>query len=412
METVQTIHYNLQHLKQLVFEVTDQCNLNCKYCALSDSYMNHDQREDKYLSYNKVKQIIDYLFSIRETSLDVYYPLRVNFYGGEPLLNMPLIKQTVNYIETKFAKRFVNYGLTTNAMLLDKYMDFLVENQFYMTISLDGDEIGHSYRMDHSGNNSFNRVFSNIKLLQEKYPEYFKHYVLFNSVLHNRNSVESTLRFIKDYFNKIPLIYPINTIGIKKEKTEEFMTMFQNVYQSILQSKNCEVIEAEMFSLSPRISSLVNYVFWKTGNAFDSYNDMIFNIIGSLPNQTGTCSPFSKKMFVTVNGKILQCERIGQEFVLGHVDDDRVELDLDYVANSQNQFILKLNTQCNSCYFYSNKECPECIYQIEDIKKENPHCLRLCNNRNYEQIGDEILNFLRNHPYLYEKIYKEVSLSF
>jgi uncharacterized protein len=27
------IKYNLQYLRDLVFEVTDMCNLNCKYCG-------------------------------------------------------------------------------------------------------------------------------------------------------------------------------------------------------------------------------------------------------------------------------------------------------------------------------------------------------------------------------------------
>ena len=32
------IEYNLIHLKQLVFEVTDACNLKCKYCGYADFY--------------------------------------------------------------------------------------------------------------------------------------------------------------------------------------------------------------------------------------------------------------------------------------------------------------------------------------------------------------------------------------
>lgn len=32
------IEYSLANLKQLVFEVTDACNLRCKYCAYADLY--------------------------------------------------------------------------------------------------------------------------------------------------------------------------------------------------------------------------------------------------------------------------------------------------------------------------------------------------------------------------------------
>ncbi len=411
METFEKIQYNLQHLKQLVFEVTDHCNLNCEYCALSDFYVNHDKREEQYLSFRKVQLVIDYILSIRDNAYDVYYPLMVSFYGGEPLLNMALIKQTIDYVKyLSTPKRYITYGLTTNAMLLDKYMDYLVENKFYLTISLDGDEMGQSYRVDHSGKNSFNRVFKNIQLLRDKHPEYFKNYVLFNSVLHNRNNVETTLRFIKDHFDRIPFIVPLNPVGIRKEKINEFMSIFQNIQQSILRSENCEAIEAEMFVHSPRISMLVNHVFWKTGNTFDSYNDLIFDIIQNSPSQTGTCSPFSKKMFITVNGKILQCERIGQEFVLGQVYDDRIELDLDSVANTQNQYISKIAEQCSSCCL--KKQCSQCIYQIDDIYNENACCLSYCDKENNDQIENETIDFLREHPYLYDKIYKEVTIKF
>ena len=40
------IEYNLMNLKQLIFEVTDACNLRCKYCGYADLYEGYDQREN------------------------------------------------------------------------------------------------------------------------------------------------------------------------------------------------------------------------------------------------------------------------------------------------------------------------------------------------------------------------------
>ena len=42
-----TVLYQLVHLKQLVFEVTDACNLRCKYCAFSDLYEGYDERKNE-----------------------------------------------------------------------------------------------------------------------------------------------------------------------------------------------------------------------------------------------------------------------------------------------------------------------------------------------------------------------------
>ena len=45
------IEYSLANLKQLVFEVTDACNLRCKYCAYADLYEGYDQRENLKLPF-------------------------------------------------------------------------------------------------------------------------------------------------------------------------------------------------------------------------------------------------------------------------------------------------------------------------------------------------------------------------
>lgn len=411
MENRETILYHLQHLQQLVFEVTDLCNLNCKYCGLSQLYEGYDKREGKRLSFKKARLIIDYLFSLRDISPDVNYPLIVSFYGGEPLLNISLIKEIINYLEEiQFPKKQVIYGMTTNAVLLDKYMDFIVNKQFRLVISLDGDETSQSYRVDHSGKNSFNRVFKNVKLLQEKYPEYFRKFVLFNSVLHNRNNVDSTYHFIHDNFGKAPQIVPLNPSGVRKDKINEFKRMYQNVNENILQSANCESIEAEMFAKTPRIFNLVNYIFKQTGNVFGEYNDLIFNVPNISPRLTGTCSPFAKKMFITVNGKIIQCEHIGHHFSLGQIYDDRVELNLDEIVNKQNQYISKFSEQCNKCYL--KRECPQCIYNNDDICKKKPVCLRLCSKDKYEKINNLTIDYFREHPYYYERILKEVTIKY
>ncbi len=75
------------------------------------------------------------------------------FYGGEPLLNMNLIKQIIEYIDSlpKIKNTYFIYNMTTNALLLDKYMNFIVEKKINLLISLDGDEYSHSYRVDSSG---------------------------------------------------------------------------------------------------------------------------------------------------------------------------------------------------------------------------------------------------------------------
>ena len=158
--TADTIRYNLTNLRQVTFEVTDDCNLKCKYCGYGEIYCGYDKRLSKYLNFKDVKPLVDYLIEIWMDSLpDSSTPITYfSFYGGEPLLNMPFIKQTIDYIEASGLNRKILYSMTTNAVLLERYMDYLVQKNFHILISIDGNEDNHSYRVDKSGNNSFYRV--------------------------------------------------------------------------------------------------------------------------------------------------------------------------------------------------------------------------------------------------------------
>lgn len=207
--TADLVLHNLIKLKHLVFEVTDACNLRCKYCAYAEMYEGYDQRNNINMPFHKAKLVIDYLQKLWEINRyqDMEKLLTISFYGGEPLLNMELIKLIIAYTERlPQTGRIFKYSMTTNAMLLDKYMDYLVEKDFNLLISLDGDETGQSYRTDNAGNNTFQRVFKNIILLKEKYPSFWENNVNFNAVQHNRNGLERTYEFYKDYIGKTPII--------------------------------------------------------------------------------------------------------------------------------------------------------------------------------------------------------------
>jgi len=211
----------LSDLRQIVFEVTDLCNLNCKYCGYGDFYGNYDTREAKNLSIEKAILFMEYIVSYwkNNPSVSPYKYIYIGFYGGEPLLNMRLIKQVVNYFKKVVIpyKEF-QFCMTTNAILLNRYTDYLVENNFSLLISLDGNEYNHSYRVDYAGKNSFDRVLSNIELFREKHPSFFTTNVNFNAVLHNRNSVSETFYFIKNksIYEKInnSIIYALFSIVI------------------------------------------------------------------------------------------------------------------------------------------------------------------------------------------------------
>lgn len=403
------IKYNLIHLSQLVFEVTDVCNLRCKYCGYADLYEGYDERENLKLSFYKAKTIIDYLHLLwKEHRIEhSIEPITISFYGGEPLLNMPLIKQIVSYIEgLEYTGKKFHYNMTTNAMLLDKCMDFLVENNFNLLISLDGDRIAQGYRVDATGKNSFDRVFANINLLKSVYPDFFMKSVMFNSVLHNKNSVEGVFYFIKENFGKQPVISPLNNSGIRKDKREEFERTYCNIGESIEKAHNCEKLKEEMFIRNPETKALLKYLYDQSGNIFFNYNHLFAKTAELSIPPTGTCTPFAKKMFITVKGRILQCERINHEFALGQVTDTSVELDWERIAEQHNNYVFKYANQCKHCG--NRQACMQCVYQIDDIHDPHTKCRGFCTEAEKKKENDKCLEYLTEHPQLYKRLLSEV----
>jgi len=408
------IKNNLINLKNIVFEVTEKCNLNCKYCALSEQfYQKYSERKSRNLPFKKAQLIIDYLVSLwRDNHLeDTTLPLNVGFYGGEPLLNISLIKKITEYVEKlKPVGKRLFYSMTTNAMLLDKYMDYLAEKEFHLHISLDGDETSQSYRTDHYGNNSFNRVIYNVKLLKQRHSEYFNStHVNFISVLHNKNDVEPILDFFKTHFNKTPIISTLNTVNISEVNKREFRTIFQNIAQSLIKSANCETIEDEYFLDLPKGLRLSKFVYHTTGNIYYNYNHLLLEKITSNVISTGTCLPFSKKLFVTADGEILPCERIDRDFVLGYIHDNSVDIDYKRVAELHNYYLSKNTDQCIRCAI--NMNCNQCVYHIDDIRNKTTHCPNFCSPESFEKEKDQYFSSLRKHPHYYNRILNEVSFT-
>ena len=403
------IEYNLATLPQIVFEVTDACNLRCKYCGYADLYEGYDKRENLKFPFKRAKMLIDYLYTVWKKHYvpGCVRPITISFYGGEPLLNVPFIEQVIEYLEClpPVGKKY-HYSMTTNGMLLNKYMDLLVKKKFHVLISLDGDEKGHGYRIDSAGNNSFQRVYNNVKLLQKRYPSYFKQFVLFNSVLHQKNSIEEILAFMKSNFGKIPSIAPLNNSGVRSDKIDEFNRTYRNYNESFQDASNCESLKNEMFIKEPETNQLLKYLYYQSENVYFNYNSLLFGYDKKRRPPTGTCTPFAKKMFVTVKGRILQCEKINHEFAVGLVTDDGVQLDFENIAKQYNDYVFKYAKQCKKC---GNRfDCMQCVYQIDSIHEKDTSCLGFCTKKQKMEKNNQILRFLAQHPHLYKRLLNEI----
>ena len=110
--------------------------------------------------------------------------ITIGFYGGEPLLRFDLVQQIISYTKSRESEFLTfTYNMTTNAVLLDKYMDYIVEQDISLLISLDGDKKASSYRTLKSGRQSYDRVYSNIRELKKRHFDFYVKNVSFLSLI-------------------------------------------------------------------------------------------------------------------------------------------------------------------------------------------------------------------------------------
>jgi uncharacterized protein len=119
-------------IKALCLLVAQGCNLNCAYC-----FAEGDYGESAMMSPETCRKAVDFLVESSEGRRS----LEIDFFGGEPLLNMPAVKATVEYarsLEASHNKRF-RFTLTTNGLLLDDEITaYLNDNMQNVVLSLDG----------------------------------------------------------------------------------------------------------------------------------------------------------------------------------------------------------------------------------------------------------------------------------
>ena len=96
----------------VTFQVTDDCNLACKYC-----YQMHKGK--KKMSFETAKEMVDLLLSGDKGMDDYINPVRspgliIDFIGGEPLLEIELIDQICSYTINRMIK--LNHPWLTRTM--------------------------------------------------------------------------------------------------------------------------------------------------------------------------------------------------------------------------------------------------------------------------------------------------------
>jgi uncharacterized protein len=143
-----------------LFVVTLRCDHSCQYCQVSR--VSQDRG-----SYDMTRETADSAIELMFESPSPY--LKVEFQGGEPLLNFSLIQYIVNKVNRRNDGRRIQFVIASNlAPLTDEMLDFAVEHRIYFSTSLDGPAELHDRNRPRPNGDSYARVVAGIHRIRKR----------------------------------------------------------------------------------------------------------------------------------------------------------------------------------------------------------------------------------------------------
>jgi uncharacterized protein len=153
-------------LQTLVMNLTNQCNLSCQYCyEFGEDKVATPEGKPKFMDIDTARASVDFLLAQSPGRRAVH----ITFFGGETLMNFPLLKQVVNYATGQAAAqgRSIDFSLTTNATLLTPaIIEFLSANRIGVTVSMDGPpDLHDQLRVFANGQGSYSTIAPRVRAL-------------------------------------------------------------------------------------------------------------------------------------------------------------------------------------------------------------------------------------------------------
>lgn len=292
-------------LKALCLFISANCNLQCRYCFAKPSGDNN--RNNGQMSRETAFGAVDLLLE-----QDGGRFCEIDFFGGEPLLNFPLIREIVGYATEKGLHRGkeFTFTLTTNGMLLgEDEIRFLNETGMSVILSLDGrPEIHDRMRRTVKDKGSYDLVLPRMhKLLQDRgYNNYYVRgtYTSFN--LDFCRDVEHLLEAGFDSLSLEPVVAAARLpYGLGQEDIPRLEQEYDRLVELFLQRR-------------------------REGRPFHFYHfDMDLEKGPCIYKRLGGCGAGGEYLAVAADGSLYPCHHfVGTEaFRLGKLGNGTLELD-------------------------------------------------------------------------------------
>ncbi|MCX6127436.1 MAG: His-Xaa-Ser system radical SAM maturase HxsB [Proteobacteria bacterium] len=144
-----------------IFVPTLRCDHSCQYCQVSRRNANEGEYD---MADEHVEKALAWVFKSPNPCI------KIEFQGGESLLNFPLIKRVVEKAEAinLIEKRDLQFVITTTlAFLTDEVLDFAKDHPIFFSTSLDGPEDLHNANRPRPERDSYQRATAGIRRVRD-----------------------------------------------------------------------------------------------------------------------------------------------------------------------------------------------------------------------------------------------------
>lgn len=345
-----------------IIAITEQCNLRCSYCCYSGQYENNRTHSERSLDSNDVDDILSFISQFAKKD-----NLHIAFYGGEPLLQYPLIQYSVLKGRQLFGDDLI-FSITTNATLLtpDK-VDWLMVHHVEMVISVDGTRSFHDkHRLFANGKGSFDKVHDALSYIRTAYPDKQK-LVSLQITLPDFSKIEFIAEewhndcLLRDFEPcKINALAANFLLGVKKLDYEEERIFYGHLIDVYEKHQDWVVLKA---FFAERVD------LWKNRPILDA-GDLI---------PMATCMPLNTKLFIDAQKQIGICEKIADKYRIGNIKGG---IDWDKANALAQEYYDRRCDLCKLCP--AVRMCELCLTAIEfDCEQWETLCH---NERTYARI--------------------------
>jgi len=334
-----------------IIVVTLRCNHRCVYCHASAQAMD---RTDLDMSEKIATDVIDKIF--QTTSPFV----AIEFQGGEPLVNWPIVKFIIEeaYKKNKKVKKDLEIRLVSNfSLMTEEKFKYLLNKNVSFCVSLDGPEKVHNKNRLMNKGNSYYHATKWAKKFFKLYPQLKKRGYIFKmglSVTISRFSLPYYKEIVDEYiklgFDDFYLGRPLNPFGFIKESFKK-IGYTSNKYIDFYKKALSYIIELNLHGKKVREKAAVTFL--KKILTEKDPNHLDFR---------SPCGAGIGQLAYNYNGNVYTCDEgrmmsmmNDESFCLGNVKENTYQ---EIVGNPI------VRTLCTASCLDGLAGCDDCVYKL------------------------------------------------